>query len=130
MADTKKVTKKEMFNAILAVEGITPEMQNFIKHEIELLTKKNSAKKPNAKQKENVGVKADIVSALANLGVPVTVSTLRKSSDKLIDFESQKISALLRQLVESGEVVRTLDGKTAMFSLAENGDTDSAEVAD
>lgn len=130
MADSKKVTKKDMFNAILAVDGLSQEMQDFIKHEIELLNKKNSAKKPNAKQKENVGVKADILSVLAELGTPVTVSTLRKSSDKLIGFESQKISALLRQLLDSGEVVRTLDGKTALFALAESGDSDSEEVAD
>ena len=104
MAETKKVTKKEMFTAILAVEGLTEEMQNFIKHEIELLDKKNSSKKPSKKQTENDGVKADILSALADLNIPVTVSALRKSSDKLIDFESQKISALLKQLIENGPV--------------------------
>jgi hypothetical protein len=34
------------------------------------------------------------------------------------DYSSQKISALLRQLVEGGKVVKTMEKKVAYFELA------------
>ena len=123
MADSKKVTKKDRFMELLDIEGLTPEQRTFIEHEIELLDTKNTAKKSNSKkQTENIGVKEDIKQALADLATPVTVSVLRKSSEKLIGYESQKISALLRQLIESGEVERIVDGKTALFALIPKSD--------
>ena len=68
MANTKKMTKREMFEQIKANYNLTNEEVAFIDHELELLAKKNSAeKKPTAQQTANEGVRGYL------LGAPVKV---------------------------------------------------------
>ena len=42
---TKKMTKREYFTQIMENYNLTEDERNFIKHELELLAKKNSAEK-------------------------------------------------------------------------------------
>lgn len=117
------MTKKEMFNELITVvEGSAyadkEGMIDFINHEIELLNSHSSHKTPTKVQKANVGLKETIKSVLAECEEPVTVSGLLEN-ESLSQYSSQKISALLRQLVKDGEVVRTEEKKKAYFSLAE-----------
>ena len=48
----------------------------------------------------------------------MTVSEMQKASDKLAEYSNQKISAILRKMVESGMVVKTVDKKKSYFSIA------------
>lgn len=117
-----KMTKKDYFNVLKGiVKGNERETEliAFIDHEIELLAKKHSKSGETARQKENVGVKATIINTLAILGKPVTVTELQKECDELDALSNQRVSALLKQLIESGEVVKTIDKKKSLFSLAE-----------
>lgn len=112
----KKITKKEMF-AILKekVKGDTA-LEKFIEHEIELLEKKNASKsaKPTATQIANESHKEKIMEFLAKNGKS-TVTQIMKA----IGLESnQKTSALVRQLKESGMVVRTEEKGVAYFGKA------------
>jgi len=112
------MTKKEMFNAIAVKVADNAEMVAFINHEIELLDKKASRKTPSKTQKANEGVKATILEVLADFDAPVTVSELI-ATDALGEYTNQKVSALLRQLIEGGKVVKTTDKKVSRFALAE-----------
>lgn len=112
------MTKREMFVAIANVAEVASneEMTAFIAHEIELLDNRKSGKKGQTKtQKENEGVKAVIVDVLAESGEKMTVTELI-SDERLSGYTNQKISALLRQLVEGGKVTKTIEGKKAYFS--------------
>jgi predicted transcriptional regulator len=81
--------------------------------------KKSSAeRKPTATQQENMGHKADILAFLAD-GEKRTITDLMKGVPSLADLSNQRVSAIVRQLVTSGEVVRTEDKRKAYFSLAE-----------
>jgi HSP90 family molecular chaperone len=117
-----KMTKREYF-AILRtmVEDAQPanlaDMVAFIDHEVELLDKKSAKSGQTKTQKENVAVMEKIKTALASVDSPVTISELMKSSEDMAEYSNQKLSALLKKLVESGEVVRTEDKKKAFFSL-------------
>ena len=82
------------------------------------LAKRGSSKTPTKAQRENVGIKEDIISALGDLDHPVTVTELISSDEKLSQFKPQKISALLTQLKEDQRVVRTMDKKKALYALA------------
>ena len=82
------------------------------------LAKRVSSKTPTKTQKENEGVMEQIVLALGELSKAVTVTELITEGDGLAGYTNQKISALLRKLVESGKVVKTIEGKKAMFSIA------------
>ena len=114
-----KVTKKDMFEMIKGVAGVAEneDMVAFIDHEIELLNKKSANKKATKTQEENVGFKAEIKAVLTSEGA--TVTEIQGKSEVLASLSNQRVSALLRQLVESGEVVKSTDKKKSYFALAE-----------
>ena len=114
----KKLTKKDHFAALLALAEVQENqaLVDFINHELELLSKKNTAdRKPTAAQKENEGVKAIILAALTL--EPTSISDLQRKDAALAEISNQKISALLRQLIIDNKVVRTEDKKKALFAL-------------
>lgn len=120
-----KITKKEMFTMIKAQVKDNAEMVAFIDHEIELLEKKASNKKATKTQEANVGIKSTILAVLEG-GKSMTVTEMQGASAELGELSNQKVSALVRQLVESGEVVKTIDKKVSRFSLADNGEGEEA----
>ena len=83
-----------------------------------LINRKSSSKKnPTKTQKENEGIKEKILSVLSEAEAPMTVSEFLTFSG-LAGLSNQKVSALLRQLVEAGRVIKTMEKKKALFSLA------------
>ena len=113
---TKKPTKAQMFKQILDNYDLTPAEQEFVKHEMELLAKKNSAdKKPTAQQVANDGIKSAIVDGMESAKA-YTITDIIKSVPACADLTNQRVSALMRQLVESGAVVRTEDKRKAYFT--------------
>ena len=120
-----KITKKEMFTMIKAQVKDNAEMVAFIDHEIELLDKKASSKKATKTQEANVGIKSTILTVLEG-AKPMTVTEMQGASAELGELSNQKVSALVRQLVEAGEVVKTIDKKVSRFSLADNGEGEEA----
>ena len=99
----KKVTKKEMFTKMLAIAEVqeNAEMVEFINHEIELLGRKNSAKKATPQQAENEKVKKKILEILVE---PMTATQVMNAVQPFFEttFTNQRISALLRQMGEGG----------------------------
>ena len=126
-----KMTKKDYFAVLSAiVTEVNPtnsaDILAFIQHEVELLEKKNSAKssKPTKTQLANEGLKDAIIATLAVIDKPATITEMQKFNPELATDEkgetisNQRISALLRQLIDCGTVVRTTEKKKAYFSLA------------
>ena len=120
-----KITKKEMFTMIKAQVKDNAEMVAFIDHEIELLDKRASNKKATKTQEANVGIKSTILAVLEG-GKSMTVTEMQGASAELGELSNQKVSALVRQLVEAGKVVKTIDKKVSRFSLADNGEGEEA----
>lgn len=48
----------------------------------------------------------------------MTVSEMQKASEMLAGYSNQKISAILRKMVDSGTIVKTVDKKKSYFSIA------------
>ena len=117
---TNKKTKTEYFNELKSIPAVAEneDMVKFIDHEIELLAKKSASKKATKNKVENEGFKATIMSTLSAFENPVTVTELQKSNEELNALSNQRVSAILRQMVESGEVVKVVDKKKALFSVA------------
>lgn len=113
------MTKKEMFNKIMGMVN-DQDIKDFCLHEIELLERKASNKTASKTQKENENIKNDIVIALTEIAKPVTISELQTANEKMSAYSNQKLSALLKQLVEiDKKVVKTIDKKKSYFSIAE-----------
>ena len=118
----KKLTKRDRFEALLKMSEVqaNPDMVAFIEHEIELLAKKNAGdKKPTANQIANDGYK-DIIFAemTANPDKLYTVTDLIKNVDGLGDLTNQRVSALLRQMIEANGVEKIVDKRKSYFRLA------------
>ena len=118
-----RITKKDHYNELLAIEEVAanPSLVAFIEHEKELLAKKNATngeRKPTKTQIANEGIKAEILDTLANCGQGVTCSELLKANESLAEYSSQKIVALLRQLVADGSATREVVKGKAYFAKA------------
>lgn len=122
---TNKMTKKDMFAQVIALANgeaiaVTPaEIVAFAEHEIELLTKKSSTgAKPTKTQLENEVHKASILAILGKHDEPMTISDIMED-ELLTGLTNQRVSALMTQLKNAGQVVRTEFKKKAYFALAE-----------
>ena len=97
----KKMTKREKFEMLANLTEVksNPMLMEFIEHEMELLAKKNtSEKKPTAKQTQNEGIKANILSVLTDGKVMTVTDLLKNVPDLPEDMTNQRMSALLRQM--------------------------------
>lgn len=120
---TVKVTKKMRFEemkAIFEAQGDTVHAE-FCQHEIELLNKKNSktSGKPTKTQKENEAIKAEILEGLEG---KMTITDMTKNIPAIEGMTNQKVSALVRQLVNENKVVRTEEKGRAFFEIAPEGE--------
>ena len=82
------------------------------------LAKRSTSKTPTKTQKANEGIMDQIAVDLAEFEKPVTVTELIAGGEGMEGLTNQKVSALLRKMVEAGRVVKTIEGKKALFALA------------
>ena len=85
--------------------------------------KKNSSKsgekKPTKTQQENEVLNGYIMEVLTLNKTPMTIAQIQAEDIELKDLTNQKMSALLKQLVDTDQVVKTKDKKATLFGLAE-----------
>ena len=114
-----KITKKEVINAMLADVAINGNATYvaYLENELSLIEKKAANKKSTKTQEENKGIKSVILNTLASIGSG-TITDIQNANSDLAELSNQKVSALVRQLVATGEVVKTTDKKKSIFSLA------------
>lgn len=80
--------------------------------------KKSASKKPTANQEANEGFKATIIEVLTNADKALTVTEIQTVNAELGALSNQRVSALLRQLIEANKVIKTVDKKKSFFSIA------------
>lgn len=114
----EKMTKKEMFEMIKGVCANDIRIVEFCEHEIELLNRKSSKSTQTKTQIENENIKGAIVNALTEIAKPVTITEMQELNTEMANYSNQKLSALLKQLVESNQVVKTIDKKKSYFTVA------------
>ena len=120
----KKITKREKFEMVLALVEGNDMLTEFINHEIELLTNKasKSGDKKNEEHEAFFEVLRDVLVESAN---PMTCGAILKDK-RVAEFawkdgnpsSSQRVSAMLKKLIDKGDVVKTIDKKVSYFALA------------
>ena len=119
--ENKKMTKKETINLLIDVLMGNKEVEDiqifvdFLTHERELLEKKSSNSGQTKTQKENETIKEKIVETLRDLGKYATITEIQNANVELSTYSNQKISALLKQLVDNKEIEKVIDKKKAYF---------------
>lgn len=115
----KKMTKRDYFNTLLNLEEVKANtaLTDFVKHELDLLAKKNSGeKKPTATQKQNEVIKTAIYESMED-EKRYLVSDFIKNVPECAELSNQKVAALVRQLVNEGKLYRFEEKRKAYFSL-------------
>lgn len=115
---TQKITKKDMFIALLSMTEVSanPAMVDFINHEIALLDKKATSKKPTQTQTDNERFKIIIIDYLRDVGVGKCIKELQAEIPELAGLTNQRITHLLTPLVKANTLVKDYDKKTPYFS--------------
>jgi hypothetical protein len=125
-----KMTKKDWYNVLRGIVEATEvdrkdDIISFLDHEIELLDRKSSKSTLTKTQKENTEVIEKIYDTLVEIAKPVTITELMEdeaiATYTLKDgnhLSNQKVSALMKKLVDSERVVKKVEKKKAYFSVA------------
>ena len=121
----KKITKKEMFLQVIALaqgEEISvslDEIMEFARHEIDLLNKKanSKSKKEKANDAENVRLSDLILEVLLDSEKAFTISEIMAKNDELGALSNQKVSALMKKLVDGGQVAKSVNKGRSYFSV-------------
>ena len=130
--NTTKLTKKDFFSALETVVSADPQMKfstpkgeitadqmvEFIQHELDLLTRKNSGeKKLTATQKQNELLKQGILAEMEDNRI-YTITEMTKVLPSCAGLSAPKVSSLVTQLVDCELVKRTMEKRRAYFSKA------------
>lgn len=103
-----------------ALETVIPMVEGEVAEKLTALkaqmAKKKGSSKPTKTQLENEKVKEEILEVLANAEEGMTCGEITKALEG--EYTSQKISALLRQLVGAKKVVKSTEKKVSRFELA------------
>ena len=127
MANEKKITKRDYFNALRnfiegedTIDGINCDnVLEFIDKELALLDKKKSSSANSAKKQENEGYKQTILDVLAN-NEPMCITDIYDASEELstaLNRSNQKMSSLLTQLKNENLVIRSEVKGKAYFTV-------------
>ena len=118
MTTTKKMTKRDHFNALLTIKEVqsNPVLVEFITHELELLDSKreNAKSKMTPQQAENAEICEAILEALTD-GTAYTITDMIKKIPACADLSNQRVSALVRGLIEDDKIERFEDKRKAYF---------------
>lgn len=80
---------------------------------------KDGVKVLSAEQKKNEVIKEKIVEILEICEEPKQIKELQAEFEELAEYSNQKMSALLKQLVECGKVEKIVEKRISKFKLAE-----------
>lgn len=129
MTTTNKTTKKQYFEMIMAIEGVSEDIKDFCRKEIATLEKKNANRKPSKNQTENEEIKIEILGVLDG-SKPMTCTEIMNAFEG--KYSLNKIVALMTQLAGPAkaenrdatkvyDVLRIPDGKKITFALNTEG---------
>ena len=117
MATTQKITKAQKFAMLKAIPAVAENamLVEFIDHELELLSKKNSAeKKPTAQQTANASIGEAIVAHLQNQPTRLfTITEIIKEVPECADLTNQRVSAIVRGMI--GNSIERIEEKRKAY---------------
>ena len=114
-----KVTKKDMFNEVIALAQAADrqDVVEFAEHELELLAKRSGADS-KAKQKkaaETAALAEKVVEVVSGADAPMAALEIATA----VGISTQKAAPILKGLVTDGRLVKTEEKRKGFYSIAE-----------
>ena len=118
MSEKKELKKDQLGELrVLAEEAGRTDLVEFCDKEIERLANRKVAQTKN--QKDNEVIKEVMLEILAGLDEAVTVTDFIKADERMAEYSNQKVSALMKQLVDAGKITKATEKKKSYFKLAD-----------
>lgn len=134
MANTKKITKREVLNELLKEDLIqdTPMYKTYVVHELELLDKKNASAKGKDKTKENQEIESMIIETLKAITTEeksqFTITEIMKASEEMQNYvcestgkalSNSKLTYVIRDMLskENPQIANVKSSKSSLYSL-------------
>ena len=116
----KRITKRDNYNDLraIAIELGREDLVKFIDHEIDLLNRKASRPTLTKTQKENLEITEVIYNVIAKFDEPATFAEIY-ADERLNGYSSQKVTALITNLVKAERVVKATDKNKTYYSIAD-----------
>lgn len=118
MMETKKMTKREVCEYLIATYGNDSIVTDYATHEIELLNKKGASKTETKTQKENAKIMENIVAIMRGLDEPISIKEFAEKFPE-VAISNQKMTALFTKLVNSEILKRDNSKKIATYVISE-----------
>jgi hypothetical protein len=115
--NTTKLTYAVALEQAIACEALSAEVREKLEALLNQQNKKsNTERKPTKVQEANEGVKEAMLSIMREHGAPATVTEVFNLLPEGMASSTQKVSALMRQLLLEGKVVKTIEKRVSYFS--------------
>lgn len=115
-------TTKLTYSSALTYAIENCEMPADVREKLEALRaqqekRSNADRKPTKNQQANANLREVVMDVLRNAGTPMTVTEVFNAMSENPEVSStQKVSALMRQLLLEGRVVKTMEKRVSYFS--------------
>lgn len=127
-----KVTKADNYQALLNLAEVAahPELVEFINHELALLAKKSTNRKPSKSQATSNTLRGIVLDVLNAADSAITIAEIQEADSRLKVFNgenisNQRIAAILTRLIGEGIVFKQTIKKRNYYSTS---DTSEPEV--
>ena len=124
------MTKRELFNALLAIDEISanPDFKAGLEHELALLDAKTvkAKNRVSKNQKANDELRGAIMAYLLVADAPKSIADFTADVPELAELSASKIAHLMKPLIDSGRVAKVKVKNIVHYSAVVE-DSDSAE---
>lgn len=118
---TNKMTKKDYFNMLMEIPAVAENaaLVDFISHEMDILVKKNTSGGKSAKEIAAMEELTNIVYNAVPANEPKRAAEIATICRPQADLTTQKMTAVLRKLVEDGKFNREMVKGSPLFTKVE-----------
>lgn len=126
-----KVTKADNFKTLLSLAEVSarPDLVDFINHELALLAKKSTNRKPSKSQATSNTLRDIVLDVLYSADSAMTIAEIQEADSRLKVFNgenvsSQRLAAILTRLIGEGIVFKQVIKRRNYYSTSDTFDTE------
>ena len=126
-----KMTKADNFRTLLTLAEVSarPDLVEFINHELALLAKKSTNRKPSKSQATSNTLRDIVLDVLYTADSAMTIAEIQAEDSRLkvfngVDVSSQRIAAILTRLINEGIVTKNTIKKRNYYSVTNASDSE------
>lgn len=111
-----KLTQKELFTEILDKVADDELLTEFVNYQLDMLARKSANRTTKKESAEDVELMKDIIDIIGDNSVS-TQDIIKDFSERGRYISSQKVTAIMKKLVDNGKVEKTVEKRVSYYTL-------------